>query len=334
MMNKIYKLNNQIKHYDWGSKEILPQFLGVNNNEGTPYAELWMGTHNAAPSQIELNTELKNLNELSGELPFLFKLLAVEKPLSIQVHPNKEQAINGFIQENESGLDINSPERKYKDKNHKSEILCAITPFTLMAGFKKQEDITASLAVLTDDQKKLIKYFETLYPEDNAVYTPLYFNIITLQPYQAVFLPAGVPHAYLSGFGVELMNNSDNVLRGGLSSKYIDINEFMKIVKRDPFMPEIITPDLQSKYSFSLPGEDFLLSIIHGNGEVILSEQGSVICIITEGELVSDGLTFKKGESFFIPKDTEQLILKGNFILFMASELSISERSKTRIHAK
>jgi len=334
MMTKIYKLNNQVKHYEWGSQKILPEFLGVENNKGLPYAELWMGTHNGAPSQIESGAGLVNLSDITGELPFLFKLLAIEKPLSIQVHPDKEQAVNGCKRENETGPDINSPLRNYRDNNHKSEILCAITPFTLMAGFKKQEEITASLADLSDDQKKLIKYFETLYPGDNAVYTPLYFNIITLQPYQAVFLPAGVPHAYLSGFGVELMNNSDNVLRGGLSVKNIDIKEFMKIVRHGPFLPEIITPNAQSKYSFSIPNEDFLLSIIHGNGEEILSEQGPAICIVTEGELYSNELVFKKGESFFIPKGSDQLVLKGTFTLFMASVSSMPECDKSRINTK
>jgi len=89
-MKKIYKLNNQIKHYDWGSTKLIPDFLGLSDEQGKPCAELWMGTHPSAPSHVAESGE--SLKDVSGELPFLLKLIAVEKPLSIQVHPNKEQA--------------------------------------------------------------------------------------------------------------------------------------------------------------------------------------------------------------------------------------------------
>lgn len=318
-MTKIYKLNNKIKHYDWGSAQILPGFLGIENSKGLPYAEMWMGTHSGAPSLVELDNKNADLAEISGELSFLFKLLAVEKPLSIQVHPGKIQAQEGFEKENKAGIALDAPERNYKDPNHKSEIICALTPFTLMAGFKKPEDIYASFGTISDEQKKLIKHFETLYPGDGAVYTPLYFNLITLQPGQAIYIPAGTLHSYISGFGLELMNSSDNVLRGGLTSKYKDIDELTKIINKDPFLPEIITPSFQSVFNYPVCGEDFSLNMVCSSGEeVVLNINDPVICIVTEGEAQIDGSLFKKGESFFI-KDADNIRLKGNFSLFAAS---------------
>jgi mannose-6-phosphate isomerase len=333
-MIKIYKLQNQIKHYEWGSKQILPEFLGLvkdgHSSNDKPYAEMWMGTHPSAPSQayaspeasasVEASGSSVSLQEISGELPFLLKLIAVEKPLSIQVHPNKEQAQKGFERENKEGIELNSPQRNYKDQNAKSEIICAITPFTLMAGFKEPKEIYSSLSAVSKEQREFIKIFETLYPEDSGVFSPLYLNLITLQPGQGLFIPPGTPHAYIKGFGVELMTNSDNVLRGGLTHKHIDIEEFKKIVKPVPFFPEIITPSCKHKNCYPLPEEDFCLFYINGNETVSFPESKNAVCIVTEGELKTGGLSFKKGESFYISSvsGNEPLLLNGNFSLFAA----------------
>jgi len=317
-MKKAYKLYNKIKHYEWGSMNLLPEFLGIENTGRVPSAEMWMGTHSGAPSQIEIESGLGgafnnkssivNLSEISGELPFLFKLLAVEKPLSIQAHPNKQQALEGFERENSEGLDSKAPTRNYKDPNQKHEIICALSPFTLMAGFRepdvileyfreiitlvpqlkelffhlisalekkslcdffiklfsfsrlereyifsflsnRESGITGcktsdeefqSTGVISQEQWKLMKSFSRYYPGDPAILSPLYLNLLTLNPSDAVYIPAGVMHAYLSGFGIELMNSSDNVLRGGLTPKYTDIGELKNIVLFEPFKPEIL----------------------------------------------------------------------------------------------
>jgi mannose-6-phosphate isomerase len=380
-MTKIYKLDNQIKNYEWGSADLIPQFLGMKDYKQMPYAEMWMGTHSGAPSQIEsgineLNSgEKKYLKELSGELPFLFKLIAVEKQLSIQAHPNKEQAAEGFRQEEEAGLALNAPRRNYKDINHKPEILCALSPFTLMAGFRRNEQIksslesfvlifpqlkeiiaplikavnTGSIAVffrilfnLTDlereyinnlvlekeatnnmgiiscEQWKLIKEFASQYPGDPAILSPLYLNLITLNIGQAVYVPPGILHSYSKGFGVELMVASDNVLRSGLTPKYIDIPQLMGIVDYRPFVPEIITPDSSSWFCYKTPCREFILALMRGSGENIFPSKGPAICIVTEGELIVDSVRMKKGESFFIPAGEESVVIKGNYSLFAA----------------
>jgi mannose-6-phosphate isomerase len=320
-MTKIYKLQNQIKHYEWGSAKLIPDLLGLPNQDGDhkkPFAEMWMGTHPLAPSQIAENGV--NLKEISGELPFLLKLIAVEKPLSIQVHPNKEQAQEGFKRENEAGIEIDSPFRNYKDQNRKSEIICAITPFTLIAGFKEPKDIYDSLGEISGEQWELIKKLDSLYPQDAGVFSPLFLNLITLRQGEGLFIPAGVPHAYISGFGVELMTNSDNVIRGGLTNKHIDIDEFKKITMSAPFVPQIIIPSGEPQTCYPLEGEDFSLFYIHGGGNVSFPWCGHSVCIVTEGELKIDNQIFKKGESFYIPSCGQDapLLMEGNFSLYVA----------------
>ena len=379
-MADIYRLRNQIKHYEWGSPEVIPRFLGVENAERLPCAEMWMGTHSGAPSQVYAGENRISLAEAAGgELPFLFKLIAAEKPLSIQAHPNLAQAAAGFERENKAGLALDDPRRNYKDANHKSEILCAITPFTVMAGFREPAEIkknlealtaaapplgeiflpllraieTGSLAdffhalfklskqereelgvsvkgvcetcgtVISGGQWKLMKNFAAQYPEDAAVISPLYLNLFTLESGQAMFVPAGALHAYINGFGVELMASSDNVLRGGLTSKHVDIGELMNILNFNPFMPEIITPPVSSTwFRYPAPCGDFSLSLIRGCGEKkVFPESGPAVCVVTEGELDAGGETFKKGESFFVPKagrGAQTLVLGGNYSLFAA----------------
>jgi len=294
-MKKIYKLVNQIKNYEWGSPSFIPQFLNINNSEKKPYAEMWMGTHRGAPSKAEDNGSLVSLENIAGELPFLFKLIAVEKTLSIQVHPDKSQAAEGFERENKAGISLDDPVRCYKDANMKNEIICAITPFTLMAGFKDTGDFD--------------------------VCSPLCYNSVTLAQGQAIFIPCGIPHSYKSGFGIELMNNSDNVIRGGLTNKHVDLNEFKKIVKTNRFTPDIITPDSNSQFNYSIPCGDFSLSLIRGSKGALNIRQGEpAIGIVTEGELQIDNMCFRKGESFFISGDNSQLRLDGVFSLFIASK--------------
>jgi len=384
MNNKVYRLKNQIKHYKWGSSHILPEFLGVDNDSGMPFAEMWMGTHRNAPSQVQIDGSFTGLKEAAGEIPFLFKLLAIEKPLSIQAHPDKKQAEEGFNKENGSGVSLDAPIRNYKDTNHKPEIICAVSAVELMAGFREPENIIESLkefsslsapvkeiaaplidslktgalfdfyrtlinfsrmeqeyvralirdktdgqgtAAITESQWKMMKEFVNLYPGDSSVLAPLYLNCITLTPGQAVFIPAGVLHAYISGFAVELMISSDNVLRGGLTLKHIDIEELMKILEFTPYYPKIISipyddPGLRRWFCFDTPCGEFLLAFMKESGEIAFPGRKPAVCVVMEGDLRVDGMSFKKGESFFIPDGgsgaDEPVLFKGDFSLYAA----------------
>jgi mannose-6-phosphate isomerase class I len=171
-MTEIFKLNNSIKPYEWGSPDCIPDLLGFKGGGG-PQAELWMGTHPGSPSLAVLPSGEVSLGELIagdpprylgekaaaqyGVLPFLFKLLAAEKPLSVQAHPNKAQAREGFERENRAGFAPDAPDRCYRDSNHKPEIICALTPFTGMCGFRDPVEIRRLLeAFLNNDPQSPI----------------------------------------------------------------------------------------------------------------------------------------------------------------------------------
>ena len=397
-MTNFYKLRNQIKHYDWGSPDFIPRLMGLAGN-GEPCAELWMGSHAASPSLVSLPSGEMSLGEFIacdprrylgektaeryGALPFLFKLLAAEKPLSIQAHPNPAQAREGFERENKAGLSQNAPNRNYRDLNHKPEIICALTPFTGMCGFRGPDEIRRLFSAFLDSapaflregfapllqaletpnptaalrnffeilfnlssavkntlteyilsvhgaencEWKLMRDFARLYPGDPAVIAPLYLNVFRLEPGEAFFLKARVLHAYIHGFGVELMANSDNVLRGGLTSKHIDIPELMKVLDFNPLKPRIIKPETNfSCFTYPAPCEEFSLTVMRGTGGVInmplAFAQSASIGIVTEGEVSVSGTVLKQGESaFFPPANSKEnpLVLQGHFTLYIAS---------------
>ena len=172
---KIYKLQNTIKNYSWGSPDWIPELLGIENHERIPYAEMWMGVHPEGPSGITAEeSDGANgqgmLSELIAQdqkffmgntefetLPFLLKLLAVEKPLSLKAHPGPVQAREGWDRENREGMPLDSTLRNYRDINHKPEILSALTPFTLMAGFRHPLEIKTMLSLFLDNASRDLK---------------------------------------------------------------------------------------------------------------------------------------------------------------------------------
>jgi mannose-6-phosphate isomerase len=130
------------------------------------------------------------------------------------------------------------------------------------------------------------------------------------------------------------MSSSDNVLRGGLTPKHIDIVELMKIVKFSAYLPKVLS-DGSVAYCYSFPCDDFSLSFMSGSdssadsgadsgsdsggGKNVLFKNSSFICLITEGELNIAGVTFKKGESFFVSTGGENVVLNGNYSLYAAA---------------
>ncbi|MCL2478608.1 MAG: mannose-6-phosphate isomerase, class I [Treponema sp.] len=397
--NGVFKLLNTVKYYDWGSPDLIPGLLGKKNESKALWAELWMGVHPEGPSRIinedlpdnSNNDELPLLSSLiagnpefflgkdsknfSG-LPFLFKLLAAEKPLSIQAHPDLTQAAQGWERENREGVPLNSKFRNYKDANHKPEIICALTPFIAMAGFRHTEEIknlagaffeeaprdlkaavfpllnaldeketplkkflglllslpAAARKMLSDyavykpaadgtGEWKLISQFARQFPGDPAVISPLYLNLIYLNPGEALFLPAGVLHAYVKGLGVELMSNSDNVLRGGLTAKHVDVPELLRILDFKPFKPAVIKDDPAAGiFRYPAPCQEFSLAVMRGRQAY--PETGPSIILVTEGRtVVSVGeseTVLEKGESAFIPANDGSYMLDGDFTLYSA----------------
>lgn len=370
-------MKNIIQDYAWGSKEYL-QKLTKTESDG-PLAELWMGVHPKAESLVEkeigqwdsLSELIKSQPEQTigdplmqrfGNLPFLFKLLAAGEPLSIQAHPSKSQAEEGFRKEEEAGIPIDGYKRNYKDDNHKPEIVCALTPYWAMKGFRAPDEIRVNFLPWLpeeavpllfsndqgEDQEQLKSFFKALmnlkgllketvleravkwsssrdsdacrwvgklndkYPGDLGILSPLYLNTICLQPGEALYLPAGELHAYLQGFGVELMANSDNVLRGGLTPKYMDVPELLKTLTFQCEPPQVLTPRSLPDGSgiYDTRSEEFQLININltGNVSAIHLEAGYPVSIlvVTEGSITvkqdDSVLTIVAGESCFLSK--------------------------------
>ncbi|MEP6464975.1 MAG: mannose-6-phosphate isomerase, class I [Parafilimonas sp.] len=378
IQDKIFKLKGKVQHYAWGGTEYIPHWLGINNNDKKPFAEYWMGAHASASSTIKINNEDKSLFELIknnpgefigektqkhfGELPYLFKILDVKDMLSIQVHPSKESAAKGFDEEETNGILINASNRNYKDKNHKPEVMVALSEFWLLHGFLSedkllkvikatpefkslekivlekgykglykhvmkmpQSEVDSLLISLVEREIKRKKNNEVSKLEpgwwtaklfenethikniDRGIFSVYFFNIVKANPGEAVFQGAGLPHAYLEGQNVELMGNSDNVLRGGLTPKHVDVDELMKHIKFEGIEPNVMKGiDLTSgEKNYACPVEDFGISKIElQNGDTYESETTSLeIIVIIEGELNAFGtntVTAKKGEAIAI----------------------------------
>jgi mannose-6-phosphate isomerase len=271
-------ISGTIQHYDWGSTDAIAQLQGREPG-AQPEAELWFGSHPSAPSR-EVAT-----NSIIVDLPFLVKVLAAAKPLSIQTHPNAAQAAEGFEREQRDGVAIGAPTRVYRDANHKPEIIVALTPFEALCGFRpvhqtiellraigtrelrpfadalsKPDDraalhqVMSSLFTMTEgDRVHLVRAvvrdcgrattraeceavvrIHKHFPDDIGCVVALFLNHVVLAPGEAIFLAAGNLHAYVHGVGVEVMATSDNVVRGGLTPKHIDVPELLRVVDTTP----------------------------------------------------------------------------------------------------
>ena len=397
-MQHFLKMKNTIQPYAWGSHSAIGELLGLPVPTDKPQAEIWMGAHPKAPSQVlwqrtwhPLTDLLKNYakdilgmlghQRYGNRLPFLFKVLAAGEPLSIQAHPDKAQAKIGYAMENLANIPLSAGHRNYKDDNHKPECLCALTPFVALCGFRpipemikymrkilppefeylltplqregdskglktffnhlmtlsksKQKGLIEKVvSKAKTDQKpsSIVKWVLSLhqyYPEDIGVLSPFYLNLVELAPGQAIFLKAGVLHAYLLGTGIELMANSDNVLRGGLTTKHIDVAELMQVLRfESEFVENQIPMDSGStQKKFESPFEEFELSIITlENGKSYLSEKerGVEILLCTQGHIILTNLSHHtqmdlvKGESVLIPADLNQYDLNGVGVVYKA----------------
>jgi mannose-6-phosphate isomerase len=243
--------------------------------DGRPWAEWWMGTHPIAPSTIDDGSSLQSV---AGELPYLLKLLAAAQALSLQTHPDGRRATEGFGREEQLRVPRDSPRRIYRDPFAKPELLCALTPFDTLCGFRPVDDTVTllheidahELAVVLQHDKLattvavlyrgdfdvsstiaacrrhgraeagLVAQLAEVYPDDPSVVVTLLLNRVVLAPGEAVFLGPGNLHAYLHGFGVEIMGSSDNVVRGGLTVKHVDIEELLDVLDFEPLDDPVV----------------------------------------------------------------------------------------------
>lgn len=244
------------QHYEWGDHELIPWMFG-EEPDGRPWAELWLGTHANGPATLP---DGRPLAEVTGPLPYLLKVLAAARPLSLQAHPSTERAQAGH----EAG--------RYPDPFAKPELLCALTRFEAFCGVRPVEATLELLAeVGADELAKVldaegpasaltalyrgqvhvepiveaaaandrpeavwVQRLATRYPGDVSVAATLLLNYVSLRPGQAIQLGPGNLHAYLRGAGIELMGASDNVVRGGLTTKPVDVDDLLEIIDPTP----------------------------------------------------------------------------------------------------
>ncbi|MFC7796650.1 mannose-6-phosphate isomerase, class I [Streptomyces cinereoruber] len=378
------RLVNTVRPYAWGSTTAIPELLGTAPT-GEPQAEMWMGAHPGAPSRTERGPlhelidadPVRELGERTVErfgphLPFLFKILAAAAPLSLQVHPDLDQARAGFAAEEAAGIPIDAPHRTYKDANHKPELICALTPFEGFCGFRAPADAADLIAALGVDSLK--PYVDLLhahpeeaalrevltalltadpeemahtvaeataaadrlggahapyarlahhYPSDPGVVAAMLLHHVRLKPGEALYLGAGVPHAYLDGLGVEIMANSDNVLRCGLTPKHVDVPELLEVVRFDPADPAVLRPETSpsGEEVYETPTDEFRLSrFVRAEGAAPndLTAPTPQILLAVAGRPTAGDLPLAPGESVFVPAG-ERIQLTGAGTVFRAT---------------
>ena len=337
-------LGGAIRTYAWGSRTAIAEFTGRPVPAPHPEAELWLGAHPQDPARLETEQgDVSLLETLAADpdgqlgpaarsrfgdaLPFLVKLLAADEPLSLQAHPSREQAVEGYRREEKLGIPVTSPVRNYRDNSHKPELLVALQPFEALAGFRPAAltvELLRALAVteldlyidLLNDQSDAdglralfttwitapqphidvlvpavldgaIRYITSgstrfapeartvlelgeSYPGDAGVLASLLLNRITLGPGEAIFLPAGNLHTYLRGVALEVMANSDNVLRGGLTPKHVDVPELLRVLDFTPTTEAQLRPPTHRDgigVVFDTPADEFAASVLTLDGE-------------------------------------------------------------------
>lgn len=338
----LFKITNDPMRYAWGSTDLIPDYLGYEN-DGQPMAEIWFGTHKNSPSRV-LDAEGGSLADRVGELGYLVKFLAAAAPLSIQAHPSKARAEAMFAQHHSS----------YSDANHKPEMVIALTEFRALCGFRTKVELepdlealaqasihlaglwgdyqamglegavswiyaapenavtqlVANATVLGRKRSRLVEELFDRYPGDRGILMSVLMNLVTLEPGEAMFLPAGNIHAYLFGLGVEVMAASDNVLRGGLTPKPIDVKELQRILDYTELPDPILKPKFLSQglTQFPVPIDDFQVYKLTPSATNLLIDlelEGSSIVVCTEGELTlstskEELLTIRRGEAAFM----------------------------------
>lgn len=311
------------------------------------------------------------VDRFGPKLPFLLKILAAGSPLSIQAHPSIEQAQAGFAAEEAAGIARDAFDRSFKDDNHKPELVCALTPFAALVGFRAVDDTlrflqaigahelgtmlreqgtTGVLQALLQPESmgldaldvaeivlrleegaagyvgndwtgecSLIARLAQKYAGDPGIGVAALLNFVVLQPGQAMYLGAGNLHAYVSGLAVEIMANSDNVLRGGLTPKHIDVAHLLDVVLPDEFEPEPVPITPEGRYLTPAPEFELRRLDAHSTVEVtgpciVLNTAGMVT--LTQGE---QHVALQPTQACWVAADERVSVSVGNDVAWLAT---------------
>lgn len=328
--------------YAWGSSELLSDLLGIETPDH-PIAEVWFGTHKTSPTMVSDSLN-GSLLERVGELGYLVKFLAAAEPLSIQAHPTKARARVQFAASHKSYSDANhKPELLIAITEFRA--LCGFRPLAeievdlrLLAGesiflaglwgafeaagieaamrwiYDAPESavfaLVANSTVLGRKRARLIENLFQLYQADHGILVSVLMNLVALKPGEAIFVPAGNIHAYIEGLGVEVMAASDNVLRGGLTAKPVDVRELMQILNFESLIKPLVTPKklAQGLYQYPVSISDFNVYSLEPSATNLLVDlelSGSAIAVCIAGELIistskDEALSLRRGQAVFI----------------------------------
>ena len=379
-------LRNAVRPYAWGSRTAIPQLQGRPVPAPHPEAELWMGAHPGDPSHVTgPDGQERSLLELvdadpvgqlgehcarrwGNRLPFLLKILAAEEPLSMQAHPSAAQAAEGHAREEKLGIARDAANRNYPDPTAKPELVCALTEFHALAGFRDphrtvkllraietpglskytvlleaQPDPAGLRALFTTwitlpqasldellpevldacvkhvkdhgefatECRTILELGET-HPRDAGVLAALLLNRLTLRAGEAIYLPAGNLHLYLHGTAVEILANSDNILRCGLTPKHVDVPELLRVVdfgcgempvqhgeSADQRMAVYRTdaPEFELSRMEWPSGDDFELEVDSAGPQILLCTEGALVASAADGARVE----LQRGQSVWLP---------------------------------
>lgn len=388
-------IDNDPRPYAWGAVGRIAALLG-RPASGGPEAELWLGAHAGSPARIldpaatggaaDLRQWIAQDPEhaLGAELaaghrlPFLLKVLAAASPLSLQAHPNPEQAAEGFARENTAGIAVDAADRNYRDPFHKPELIVAVSEtFDALCGFRPVAEARAILALileldaaspdpepeplqafakhledgysatvawllggdaepavarivdlaeraehLPDTALATVRDLAAAYPGDPGAAVSLLLNRVRLQRGEALYLPAGNIHAYLDGVGIELMAASDNVLRGGLTAKHIDVPELLRVLDFDPLPVPLLDPDhpAPGMRLFRPDVPDFALYQLDLDAApATIGLDGPAIALATTGRGRIAGTDFAPGSAWYLTPEESPVAITGSGEVFLAT---------------
>lgn len=371
----LIRITNTPRPYAWGSPTAIAQLLG-REPSGGPEAELWLGSHPGSPARIVAGAEETDLERWAAAhsperlLPFLLKVLAASAPLSLQAHPTLEQAREGFARENALGIDLDAPNRNYRDPFPKPELMLALSdPFRALCGFRPVGEARGDLESLADprlaplierlvDDSALstvvawllergdvvdgvvralsehasavvgdeggawlgsVRMLAEHHPADPGIAISTLLHTVLLHPGEALYLPAGNIHAYLEGVGIELMAASDNVLRGGLTAKHVDVPELLRVLDARPMPapylePEHPTPAI-SVFRPDAVGFALIDARVTSGERTLVESAPMAIALCLEGAVDIDGDTLERGEAAVIVTDTPRLSGEGRVVI-------------------
>lgn len=389
------ELHGSVLHYPWGTSDFICDLLGVEP-DGRPFAEYWLGAHPTSPSHVDgysfdqllaadphlLGPEC--VDAFGAQLPYLMKVLSARHALSLQAHPTRELAEEGFAREEAAGVPLLDATRIYKDDWPKPELLVALTEFHSLSGFRDPfetadlfhalvppgvldpvigpltarggaaglEEVFLDVLSLSGERRSLVDQvlasamnhrsaagplgdfartaleLDETFPGDPGILAALLMNRVVLQPGEATYMHCGRMHAHLRGSGIEIMATSDNVIRGGLTTKHIAVDELVRVVDFSPGGPDHVIPveEQPGVWSYPTPCEEFSawrLELAPGRPTTAPAPGSPRVALVTEGQVTvrsgGQSAELTRGQSIFLPATDVDTQLTGAGQVFVSA---------------